>query len=76
MNRSYIIDALEAVVEDVTGFAVKLPFSSELEAFFEPDEFAAFRDMVADEFNLPNHSIVDTAETFRELIVLLEDELF
>ena len=52
------------------------PFSNELEAFFEPDEFAAFRDMVADEFDLPNYSIIDTAETFRELIVLLEDELF
>lgn len=76
MNRKYIIDALEAVIEDVTGFTVKLPFSNELKAFFEPDEFAAFRDMVADEFDLPNYSIIDTAETFRELIVLLEDELF
>jgi hypothetical protein len=76
MNRSYIINALEAIIEDVTGFTVKLPFSNELEAFFEPDEFAAFRDMVADEFDLPNYSIIDTAETFRELIVLLEDELF
>jgi hypothetical protein len=76
MNRSYIINALEAIVEDVTGFDVKLPFSSEFEAFFEPEEFAAFRDMVADEFNLPNYSIIDTAETFRELIVLLEEELF
>jgi hypothetical protein len=76
MNRSYIINALEAIIEDVTGLTVKLPFSNELEAFFEPDEFAAFRDMVADEFDLPNYSIIDTAETFRELIVLLEDELF
>lgn len=76
MNRSYITNALEAIIEDVIGSAIKLPFSNELEAFFEPDEFAAFRDMVADEFNLPNHSIADTAETFRELVILLEDELF
>jgi hypothetical protein len=76
MNRSYIINALEAIIEDVTRFTVKLPFSNELEAFFEPDEFVAFRDMVAEEFDLPDYSIVDTAETFRELIVLLEDELF
>jgi len=32
--------------------------------------------MVAEEFDLPDYSIIDTAETFRELIVLLEDELF
>lgn len=76
MNRSYIINALEAIVEDVTGSAIKLPFSSEFEAFFEPEEFADFRDMVAEEFDLPDYSIIDTAETFRELIVLLEDELF
>jgi hypothetical protein len=76
MNRSYIINALEAIVEDVTGSVMKLPFSSELEAFFEPEEFPVFRDMVAEEFDLPDYSIIDTAETFRELIVLLEDELF
>jgi hypothetical protein len=76
MNRSYIINALEAIVEDITGSVIKLPFSGEFEAFFEPEEFTAFRDMVAEEFDLPDYSIVDTAETFRELIVLLEDELF
>jgi len=76
MNRNYNINALEAIVEDITGSTIKLPFSSELEAFFEPEEFVAFRDMVAEEFDLPDYSIIDTAETFRELIVLLEDELF
>lgn len=76
MNRSYIINALEAIVEDITGSAIKLPFSNEFEAFFEPEEFTVFRDMVAEEFDLPDYSIIDTAETFRELIVLLEDELF
>lgn len=76
MNRKYITDALEAIIEDATGFNVRLPLSSEIEAFFEPDELAAFRDIVAEEFNLPNYSIIDTAETFRELVALLEDELF
>lgn len=76
MNRKYIISALEAIVEDVTRSVMKLPFSSEFEAFFEPEEFVIFRDMVAEEFDLPDYSIIDTAETFRELIVLLEDELF
>lgn len=76
MNRRYIIEALEAIIEDVTGFVMKLPVGSELEAFFEPEEFSVFRDMVADEFDLPDYTIVDTAQTFRELLVLLEDELF
>jgi hypothetical protein len=76
MNRRYIIEALEAILEDVTGCVLKLPVSSELEAFFEPEEFTVFRDMVADEFDLPDYTIIDTAQTFRELVVLLEDELF
>lgn len=76
MNRRYIIEALEAIIEDITGFVMKLPVGNELEAFFEPEEFSVFRDMVADEFDLPDYTIVDTAQTFRELVVLLEDELF
>ena len=76
MNRSYIIDALTAILEDILRYKMKLPMSAELEAFFEPDEFEVFRDMVGQEFDLPNDTIVDTAQTFRELVVLLEDELF
>lgn len=76
MNRRYIIEALEAILEDITGCVLKLPLNNELEAFFEPEEFTVFRDMVADEFDLPDYTIVDTAQTFRELVVLLEDELF
>jgi hypothetical protein len=76
MNRRYIIEALEAVLEDITGCVLKLPLGNEIEAFFEPEEFTVFRDMVADEFDLPDYTIIDTAQTFRELVVLLEDELF
>lgn len=76
MNRQYIIEALEAIIEDITRCTMKLPLSNELEAFFEPEEFTVFRDMVADEFDLPDYTIIDTAQTFRELVVLLEDELF
>lgn len=76
MNRQYITEALEAVIEDITRCKMKLPLSNELEAFFETEEFAVFRDMVADEFDLPDYTIIDTAQTFRELVVLLEDELF
>jgi hypothetical protein len=76
MNRRYIIEALEAILEDITNLVMKLPVGSELEAFFEPEEFSMFRDMVAEEFDLPDYTIIDTAETFRELVVLLEDELF
>lgn len=76
MNRRYIIEALEAILEDITNLVMKLPVGNEIEAFFEPEEFSVFRDMVAEEFDLPDYTIIDTAETFRELIVLLEDELF
>ena len=76
MNRRYIIEALEAIIEDITNLVMKLPVGNEIEAFFEPEEFSGFRDMVAEEFDLPDYTIIDTAETFRELIVLLEDELF
>jgi hypothetical protein len=76
MNRRYIIEALEAIIEDITNLVMKLPVGNEIEAFFEPEEFSVFRDMVAEEFDLPDYTIIDTAETFRELIVLLEDELF
>jgi len=76
MNRRYIIEALEAIIEDITNLVMKLPVGNEIEAFFEPEEFSVFRDKVAEEFDLPDYTIIDTAETFRELIVLLEDELF
>jgi hypothetical protein len=76
MNRTYIIDALTAILEDILRYKMKPPMAAELEAFFEPDEFEVFRDMVGQEFDLPDDTIVDSAQTFKELVVLLEDELF
>lgn len=75
MSRSYIIDALTAILEDVTGYRIKVPMTYELEAFFEPEEFDTFCGMVQQEFDLPDDTILMAASTFRELLILLEDEL-
>lgn len=75
MSLSYIKDALAAILEDVTGYKIKVPMNSELEAFFEPEEFDTFCDMVQQEFDLPDNTILMSASTFRELLILLEDEL-
>jgi hypothetical protein len=76
MNRKYVIDALEAILEDLTHCRMRLPMNSDLSSYFDSDEFTVFRDMVAEEFDLPDDTIVDTAQSFRELVILLEDELF
>lgn len=76
MNRLYVIEALSAMLEDIFRHPITFPYREELDAFFEPEEFHVFRKMVQQEFDLENDTIVETAETFNELIALLEDELF
>jgi hypothetical protein len=76
MNRLYIIDALTAILEDILHYRLAFPFRAEFEAFFEQDEFEVFQDMVMQEFDLEDITILESAETFNELIALLEDELF
>jgi hypothetical protein len=76
MNRIYIIEALTAILEDILHYRLAFPFRAEFDAFFEPEEFETFRDMVVQEFDLQDITILESAETFNELIVLLEDELF
>lgn len=76
MNRAYIIDAISAILEDIYGHPMKVPMREELEAFFEPEELDEFRRLVSQEFDLADDTIVDTAESFLELVALLEDDLF
>lgn len=76
MNRIYIIEAISAMLEDIFRHSMTFPYREELEAFFEPEEFDLFCDMIQQEFNLENNTILETAETFNELIALLEEELF
>jgi hypothetical protein len=76
MNRLYIIEALSAMLEDIFRHPITFPYREEFSAFFEADEFDEFRRMVQQEFDLDDNTIVDSAETFNELIALLEDELF
>jgi hypothetical protein len=75
-NRTYILDAIEAILEDITGCVGTVPLNNHLEHFFDEDEFLGFKNLMAEEFDLPDHTLLDSAQTFRELIVLLEDELF
>jgi hypothetical protein len=76
MNRLYIIEALSAMLEDIFRHPITFPYREEFDAFFEPEEFDQFRRMVHQEFDLEDDTIIESAETFNELIALLEDELF
>lgn len=76
MNRAYIIDALTAILEDILNYQTSFPFRSEFESFFSPEEFEQFQSMVAQEFDIEDVTTLESAETFNELIALLEDELF
>jgi hypothetical protein len=76
MSDNYITDALEAILEDITGFCMRVPMSMEYDSFFDEAQMDRFRDLVQREFNLSDNTLVDSCTTFRELVVLLQDELF
>ncbi len=75
MNRPYIISAISAMLEDIFGHKMDVPMRAELDSFFEDDEFELFSNMVCQEFDLSDNTIVDTAFSFSELVALLDDEL-
>lgn len=75
MTRRYINDAIAAMLEDIFRFKLDVPYRDELEAFFEPEQFEEFTDMVRNEFDLGDNTIVESATTFAELIILIEDEI-
>jgi hypothetical protein len=76
MNRKYITDAIAAILEDIFGFKMSVPFGEEIDSFFEPEQFVDFEKLMHQEFDLPDSTILESATTFRELVVLIEDELF
>jgi hypothetical protein len=76
MNRKYITDAITAILEDIFGFRMTVPSNEEFEAFFDPEQFDHFRKLVRQEFDLEDDILVDSTSTFRELILLIEDEIF
>lgn len=75
-NRKYIAAALGAIMEDVTGLSMRVPGELEFDAFFDQPQYDLFKKLVRVEFNLPDDTLVESCERFRELIILLEDELF
>lgn len=76
MNRKYIIDAITTILEDIFKFKMSLPFSEEFDAFFEADQFEEFCCLVTQEFELADDTLIDSCSTFRELVALIEDEVF
>jgi len=76
MNHKYITDAISAILEDIFGFRMTVPFSEEFEAFFDSDQFEAFERLIRQEFDLEDNTLIQSSSTFRELIALLHDELF
>ena len=75
-NRKYIVAALEAILEDVTGYTMRLSGELEFEPFFDQPQFDLFKALVREEFGLPDDTLVESCDRMRELIILLEDELF
>jgi hypothetical protein len=63
-------------MEDVTGLSMRVPGELEFDAFFDQPQYDLFKKLVRVEFNLPDDTLVESCERFRELIILLEDELF
>lgn len=76
MNRKYITDAIAAILEDVFNFKMSVPYGEEIEAFFEPEQLALFDNLLQQEFDISDPTLLESATTFRDLVVLLEDELF
>lgn len=76
MSANYVTDALEAILEDLTGFVMRVPMSAEFESFFDEDQMFRFKELVRNEFSLDNDVLVDSCQSFRELVALLQDELF
>lgn len=76
MSRKQITERLAAILEDIFGMPMSVPMRSEFEAFFEPDEYNQFVDLVLCEFDLTNACLIESCSNFLELVVLLEDELF
>jgi hypothetical protein len=74
-TRHYISEAIAAILEDIFDHPVPIPSREDLESFFDSEEFETFREMVRQEFDLVDDTIVETAVSFQELIALLEDEL-
>ena len=76
MNRKYITDAISAILEDLFGFRMTVPFGEEFEAFFDADQFDDFKKLLQQEFDLDDDVLAESSSTFRELVALIEDELF
>lgn len=76
MNKHYIIEALSAILEDIFRHPMTFPYQEEFEAFFEADEFELFQDMVRQEFDLEDNTLLESVESFNELVALLVDESF
>ena len=66
-TKAYVVEALDAIMEDVFGRPSKIPFAESPSAFLEPEQLALFADLVAEEFSVD--VCVDDAETFNQLVV-------
>jgi len=76
MNPHRIIEAISAILEDIFKHRMTFPHREEFEAFFQPEEFELFQEMVCQEFDLEDLTLLESAETFDELVSLLLDEAF
>ena len=55
---------------------MRLSGELEFEPFFDQPQFDLFKALVREEFGLPDDTLVESCDRARELIILLEDEIF
>lgn len=68
-NRRYIVDAVEAILEDIFGRPTKIPFGESPAGFLEPAQLELFKQLAEEEFLLDQETMsVDDAATWTQLI--------
>jgi len=58
------------------GHPMNPPYREEFISFFEPEAFEQFKELIQEEFDLSDNTIVESTSCFGELIAILESELF
>lgn len=76
-NRRYIVDAIEAILEDIFGRPTKIPFGESPSGFLDPDQLDTFKDLAEEEFLLDQTTLaIDEATTWSELIHEIQSNYF
>lgn len=68
-NRRYIVDAVEAILEDIFGRPTRVPFGESPSGFLDPEQLELFKQLAEEEFLLDQDTLgIDDAATWAQLI--------